>query len=239
MSPQVSRWRQRARAMSLNGALDLQRRQNDVQEPQHCQHARREALESPGASQLSSKESSSQEEQDQGHGRAGREHQNTEAQVAGLQDVSLSPKPGGAEEAQLGVELVPFVPLSVFRVSPPINRGKEPRHAQAEENIHGVAPGDIPDRSVGRGVLNRRGPRRECIRQRCAHRHQGDCRDLIIHEGQHAAKEIRHVADDDRNQGDHAQGDDEASPTSAKLRRRAESKQDLPRDTEEVHHPIC
>mmetsp|Transcript_72695 Transcript_72695/g.157112 ORF Transcript_72695/g.157112 Transcript_72695/m.157112 type:complete len:831 (-) Transcript_72695:130-2622(-) len=144
---------------------------------------------------------------------------------------------GAAAEDSDADAQVPRLDLEDAVLALPVDGGHEPGQAQAEEDIHGVAAGDVADRGVGVGVLGRGGLGGEGVGERGAEGDDGDGRDLGG-DAEAAAHEVREVADEGRDDADRHQRGEEAEPAVAVVRGRDAGKEDLPEDRDPMHDVV-
>ena len=110
--------------------------------------------------------------------------------------------------------------------------------ADAEEDVHGVAAGDVHDGGVSPLVLLRRRPGGEEVGHRGAQRDYRDGGDGVV-DVQDAAQQLGEVADDDGEPGDVPQRPPEADPAAQVVCGGREDGEDhLPREPDDVEHPV-
>mmetsp|Transcript_9142 Transcript_9142/g.29010 ORF Transcript_9142/g.29010 Transcript_9142/m.29010 type:complete len:382 (-) Transcript_9142:396-1541(-) len=163
---------------------------------------------------------------------AGAEDSDAEAEAVGL-DYEAAPR---VSLGLLGVPPVPFAARLDVRDAP-VDGGDHPGQPQAQEDVHGVAAGDVPDGVVRRGVLPRGEPRRECVREAGAQRDERDGGD-VVPDAQAASQERRELADEGRDGADHEQGAREAGPAAADARGRDEGEEHLPGQGDGMEEPL-
>mmetsp|Transcript_25247 Transcript_25247/g.75097 ORF Transcript_25247/g.75097 Transcript_25247/m.75097 type:complete len:656 (-) Transcript_25247:102-2069(-) len=144
---------------------------------------------------------------------------------------------GAAAEDSDADAQVPRLDLEDAVLALPVDGGHEPGQAQAEEDIHGVAAGDVADRGVGVGVLGRGGLGGEGVGERGAEGDDGDGRDLGG-DAEAAAHEVREVADEGRDDADRHQRGEEAEPAVAVVRGGDAGEEELPEDGEAVNEVV-
>mmetsp|Transcript_20272 Transcript_20272/g.71691 ORF Transcript_20272/g.71691 Transcript_20272/m.71691 type:complete len:642 (-) Transcript_20272:812-2737(-) len=118
-----------------------------------------------------------------------------------------------------------------------VERGDDPRQAQAEVHVHGVGPRHVADGRVGGVVVHRSRFARERVRQRRAERDEGDGRHRVV-EAEQAPKSRRQVADDGGEGADERQRRRERRPAAIEPRRRHYGEQNLPEEGDEMHEVV-
>mmetsp|Transcript_28026 Transcript_28026/g.88634 ORF Transcript_28026/g.88634 Transcript_28026/m.88634 type:complete len:307 (+) Transcript_28026:752-1672(+) len=184
-------------------ARDLPDVEADVEEPQQHERGRRHHLWDEGAAQLAAKLQAAQPDHGQSEERSHREDHHAESKVTpGHYETALGVCQG--EVAAVLGAAVRGDPLRRRTHHLPVNCGDGPRQAYADKNVHGVAAGDVDDRSVCSLIALRRRNRCKEVRHGGAKRHKGDCGDGVL-DPCDAAKQLCKVDHDGREAADHCE----------------------------------
>mmetsp|Transcript_39782 Transcript_39782/g.69888 ORF Transcript_39782/g.69888 Transcript_39782/m.69888 type:complete len:219 (+) Transcript_39782:161-817(+) len=144
---------------------------------------------------------------------------------------------GGVRVVKASLCWILVYPLLRWVFECPVNRSYGPWQAKPKEHIDRVASRHVAHGCICIRIHLRSGLRRKGVRQGSAKCDKRNCSDLIGHV--HGTSKHRcHVADDCRNKRNHQKGTDEANPTSTIVSRRNKSKEQFPRDRQDVHHPV-
>merc|ERR1719336_755547 len=113
----------------------------------------------------------------------------------------------------------------------------DPGKTKAEEDVDGVAAGDVADRVVRVLLVHGRGLAGEGVREGGAQGHEGDRGHFVLQADQ-ASKDAREVAHDDHNDPDEQERDEKAGEASEQSSWRDEGEDDLEGEGEEVHDVV-
>ena len=110
----------------------------------------------------------------------------------------------------------------------------DPGQPEAEEDVDGVAAGDVPDGVVGMFLVDRGSLAGEGVRQGGSQSHEGDGCHLVLQPDQ-AAEDPGKVPHDDHNDADEDERNDEAGPPSKESGWRDQSEDEFEAERQQVH----